>query len=181
MVAVRALHWPADRSALLALDTSFVTDRVYQLVQTEQAFELKTVAVTPSLRKDYQFTHDVDNLPAFDRVLVAEIDVTLTGVAALKLEAWNRRAVLWHFYVAPAYRGRGIGRILMDSVIEAAHTLDARCLWLETQNINYGAIRFYKQVGFQWCGLDTSLYDQQDSPTQEIALFFVRALPRCSP
>ncbi len=176
MVTVRPLGWPADRSALLALDTSFITDQVYHVVQTDQSFVLSTVAVIPPLRKDYQFANDVDSLPSFDQVVVAEADAHLIGIAALKVEAWNRRAIIWHFYIAPAYRRRGVGRILIDSVIEAAQARDVRCLWLETQTINYSAIQFYKRVGFQWCGLDTSLYDPDGSATEEIALFFVRYL-----
>ncbi len=177
MVTVRPFRWPTDRSALLALDTSFVTHQVYHVVQTDQSFALTTVPAIPPVRKDYQFANDVDSLSSYDHVVVAEDDTTLIGIAAVKVEAWNRRAILWHFYIAPTYRGRGVGRILMDNLFETAQARDARCLWLETQNINYGAIQFYKRVGFQWCGLDTSLYDPDGHATAEIALFFVRYLP----
>jgi ribosomal protein S18 acetylase RimI-like enzyme len=95
---------------------------------------------------------------------------------ALKFETWNRRAVVWHFYIAPAYRGRGVGRALVEAAAAEAQNRNARCLWLETQNINYGAIQFYEHVGFRWCGLDMSLYDPQRVATEEIALFFVRWL-----
>ncbi len=176
MVIVRPLRWPTDRSALLALDTFFVTDQVYHVVQTDKVVVLNSVPVIPPLRKDYHFANDVDSLPSFDQVMVAEDNGTLIGIAAVKIEARNRRAVLWHFYIAPRYRGRGIGRILMDNVIEAAQACEARCLWLETQNINYGAIQFYQRMGFQWCGLDTSLYDRQGNTAEEIALFFVHYL-----
>lgn len=176
MVTVRPLQWPADRAALHALDTSFVTNQVYQIAQTEHAFALTTVPITPPLRKDYQFMHEVDTLPTFDQVVVAECDATIAGVAALNVEAWNHRAILWHFYIAPEYRGRGVGRHLMHSVTQAAQARGARCVWLETQNINYGAIVFYQRVGFQWCGLDTALYDPSTTPPHEIALFFVRHL-----
>jgi ribosomal protein S18 acetylase RimI-like enzyme len=49
-------------------------------------------------------------------------------------------------------------------------------VWLETQNTNYGAIQFYRRVGFQCCGLDLSLYDTDGPAAGEIALFFVRYL-----
>jgi ribosomal protein S18 acetylase RimI-like enzyme len=105
------------------------------------------------------------------------MDTTLVGIMALKFEAWNRRAVVWHFYMAPAYRGRGVGRALMDAAADEAQNRNVRCLWIETQNINYGAIQFYERVGFRWCGLDTSLYDPQRVAPEERALFFVRWLP----
>lgn len=176
MLTIRPLHWPADRPALLILDTAFETSQIYQIEQHDHSFALKAVTVTPALRKDYHFAQDVDRLPDFERVLVAEEDRTIVGIAAAKLETWNRRAVLEHFYIAPAYRGRGIGQRLIESVIQALQADDVRCLWLETQNINYAAIQFYQRVGFHWCGLDTSLYDPKTTAPDEIALFFVRYL-----
>jgi ribosomal protein S18 acetylase RimI-like enzyme len=56
--------------------------------------------------------------------------------------------------------------------------MGARCLWLETQNINYPAVRFYLHLGFQWCGLDRSLYEPGDPAASETALFFAYELDR---
>ena len=176
MLTVRSLNWPADRASLLLLDSSFLTDRVYHVGQTNATFTLHSVPITPPLQKDYGFAADVDNLPTFDQVIVAERDATIVGIAALKFEAWNQRANLWHFYIAPAERGRGLGRRLMNEINQAARTHGMRCLWLETQNINDGAIQFYRRVGFQWCGLDTSLYTASENAPNEIALFFVQYL-----
>ena len=174
MVAIRALRWPDDRDRMLALDTSFTTDRIYDVVRTDSSFALRDVPVSPARRKVYDL--DVDALPSFDHVVVAEDKDALIGLAALTFEAWNRRAVLWHLYVAPAYRGRSVGRHLLDEAVQWAQAADARCVWLETQNVNYGAIKFYRAAGFEWCGLDTSLYDPRTTPPDEIALFFVRWL-----
>lgn len=180
MVTLRSLDWPADRPALLALDTSFRTERVYQVVCRERSFVLSPVPVSPPLDKDYRFADDVDSLPGFDQVIVAERAATIVGIAALKVESWNRRAVLWHLYVAPAQRGQGVGRALIDGVVQVARLHQARCIWLETQNTNYAAIQFYERVGFQWCGLDTSLYDPHSQAAHEIALFFVYQLSQDS-
>jgi ribosomal protein S18 acetylase RimI-like enzyme len=176
MPTIRPLAWPADWPALLGLDTAFETNQIYRVEQHEHSFALKPVSVTPALRKDYHFAQDVDQLPGFERVLVAEEASAIVGVAAVRIEAWNRRAVLEHFYITPTYRGRGVGQRLIESVIQAVQADDVRCLWLETQTMNYDAIQFYQRVGFRWCGLDTSLYDPAHVP-DEIALFFVRYLP----
>lgn len=177
MITIRPLRWPADRAAILGLDTSFTTDRVYRLVRSKHSIALAVDSVTPPRRKDYDLAADIDALPDCEHVLIAEHDTSLIGLAAIKIEAWNRRAVIWHFYVAPENRGKGVGRRLMDSVCDAVQVFDVRCLWLETQTINYGAIQFYTRVGFEWCGLDTALYDPAVTPPDEIALFFVRPLP----
>jgi GNAT superfamily N-acetyltransferase len=128
MVNLRGLQWPDDREPLLALDTAFTTDRIYCVVATERSFALETAVVTPPLRKAYDLTEHIDHLPHFDRVVIAEVDAQLAGMAALRFEGWNRRAVLWHFYVNPVQRGRGLGRRLMEAVVQTAQTWQAHCV-----------------------------------------------------
>jgi len=176
MINLRPMQWPGDREGLRSLDTSFTTDRIYRVDATERSFRLEEIAITPALQKDYRFADHVDSLPALDYVVVAEAATALAGVAALSFEAWNGRAVLMHCYIAPAYRGQGIGRALIEHVVQAARERDARCVWLETQNTNYGAIQFYQRVGFAYCGLDLALYDSRGPAAGETALFFVRYL-----
>jgi ribosomal protein S18 acetylase RimI-like enzyme len=176
MIRFRALQWPGDRDALRSIDTSFTTERIYDIRSTDLSFSLVETAVFPARHKDYGFADQVDSLLTFDYVVVADADEILVGVAALKVEDWNRRAVLWHLYIDAAYRGQGIGRALIDDVLRETRERRARCLWLETQNINYAAIQFYQRLGFQCCGLDTTLYDSQESLAGEIALFFALQL-----
>ena len=173
---LRSLRWPDDRAALQTLDTSFTTERVYHVVADGLTFGLRASPIGPPLHKAYPLAADLDDFPLCTQVVVAEVDAVVAGVAALKLETWNRRAVLWHLYIAPTHRGQGIGHALINAMIDAAQAHDARCLWLETQNSNYGAIQFYQRVGFRWCGLDMSLYDPHDVTPGETALFFVRDL-----
>jgi len=176
MIILRDLLWPDDRATLLDLDTSFTTDRLYRVVADGLSFALQEVSIAPPLRKAYDLSEDIDRLPQFDAVVIAEDDGRVAGLAALKHEAWNRRAVLWHLYVAPERRGRGIGRALLDRAAQDARRLGARCVWLETQNVNHGAIQFYRRMGFACCGLDLSLYDPHGPAAGEVAVFFSLAL-----
>ena len=176
MFSLRLLDWPNDRASLCALDVSFTTDRIYQLVATERSFVLEELPISPPLHKVYRFADEVDDLPALEYVVVAEIESTMVGVATLRIEAWNRRAVLVHLLIDAPYRGRGIGRALLADVMRAAQDRQARRLWLETQNNNYGAIQFYQRMGFRCCGLDMALYDSDGPEADETALFFVRDL-----
>lgn len=109
-------------------------------------------------------------------MVVAEEGTTICGFAAVNIETWNRRAVIEHLYVSNRYRGLGIGRLLIQSCIEYAKNSHMRCLWVETQNINYPAIHFYQRMQFEWCGLDTELYDEAELNGHEIALYFVRRI-----
>ena len=91
----------------------------------------------------------------------------------MTIEAWNRRAVLHHLYVTREGRRIGVGHALVTAAIGAARDRNARCVWVETQTVNYGAVQF-RSVGFEWCGLDTSLCDPSDAGVDEVALFFSR-------
>jgi hypothetical protein len=47
-------------------------------------------------------------------------------------------------------------------------------LWLETQNVNFPAIQFYTKLGFQFCGFDTTLYNNSETNLNEVAFYFFR-------
>jgi ribosomal protein S18 acetylase RimI-like enzyme len=176
MLTLRSLRWPDDRDALLALDTSFTTERVHRVVATATAFTLHDATVSPPLRKVYDLANEIGLFPAFDYVWVAELDARVAGVAALAHDRVDHRAIVRHLYVDRAYRSRGIGRALMEAMFARARQDHARCLWLETQDVNYDAIRFYRRAGLKWCGLDLSLDVRDGSATDETAVFFMRNL-----
>jgi ribosomal protein S18 acetylase RimI-like enzyme len=170
------LRSPDDRASLLALDTSFTTDRVFHLEQTDYRIKLCEATAEPPMRKVYSLSNAVDLLPDHDWVQIAEHDHEVVGIASMTIEAWNRRAVLQHLYVTREARRIGVGNALVKAAMGAAQDLNARCVWVETQTINYGAVQFYRSMGFEWCGFDTSLYDPSDVGVDEVALFFSRDL-----
>ncbi len=174
--AIRPVNVPRDRARLLALDTSFVTDRIYTVQASAASFTLVEQAVAPPIHKAFPLDDDMGDDRLWQQGFVAETGDALAGFAALRYEAWNRRAAIWHLYVAPAWRGRGIGAALLAAVEEAARAAGARTLWLETSNVNYPAIHFYRRMGFAWCGLDTALYDPAGDAAGETALYFARPL-----
>ena len=176
MIALRPLRWPDDRASLLALDTSFTTDCVFHLKQTDHGFKLDEVVAEPPIHKSYSLAVGVDAILSYDWVEICEQDHEIAGVAMLTIEAWNRRAVLQHLYVTREARRIGVGNALVTAAMEAARDRNARCVWVETQTVNYGAVRFYESMGFAWCGFDTSLYDPSDAGIGEVALFFSRDL-----
>ena len=176
MISLRSLSWPEDRASLIALDTSFITDRIFRLERSGNRFELSEVAVVPAIEKSYALASDIDAMPDYDWVQIAERDGEVVGVAAMTIQAWNQRAMVEHLYVAPSARGIGIGHALLTAAQWAARAREARCVWVETQTINYGAVQFYRSAGFGWCGFDTSLYDPRAVGVGEVALFFSRDL-----
>ena len=161
---------------MLALDTSFTTDRLFRLERTDRGVKLDEVTAAPPIRKSYSLDDGVDVIPNHDWVMIAENDNEIAGLASVTIEAWNRRAVLQHLYVTREARRIGVGNALVKAALAAAQNLNARCLWVETQTVNYGAVQFYRSMGFAWCGFDTSLYDPNDVGADEVALFFSRDL-----
>ena len=180
MLTIRSAQWPQDVGALSELDTTFVTERIYRPVREALSFRLVEETVRPSLRKRYDFRPaDPLERQQWDYTAIAEEDDQLAGFAAAQYTAWNRRVAVWHLYVAPPFRRQGVGTRLLEEIDRFARSVQARCLWLETQNVNYPAIQFYRHSGFRFCGFDESLYDPQSQMSEEIALFFVR--PVCTP
>jgi ribosomal protein S18 acetylase RimI-like enzyme len=174
VVTIRSVRLPDDRAPLLALDRAFTTDRVYRIARTPRSFVLEEVTVAPVVRKGFPLADDLGPGRSWEHGVVAEQAGALVGFAAWTHRRWNRRTELWHLYVAPAWRGQGIGRALIDAVVVAARESAMRCVWLETSNLAYPAIQFYEHLGFSLRGLDTSLYDPTDRSGGEIALYFAR-------
>jgi GNAT superfamily N-acetyltransferase len=171
-VTVRPLDWARDAEGVAAIDTSFTTDRVYRFAreQTGLGFALALVTRAP-LTKAYP----LPEADPGDGAFVAELDGAVAGFAQVEPPAWNGRASVPHLYVSYPVRGRGLGAALLDALAEHARAAGARCLWVETQNVNYPAVQFYLANRFSLCGLDQSFYDPVELPG-EIALFLARTL-----
>jgi GNAT superfamily N-acetyltransferase len=180
---VRGLDWPNDRDSILALDTSYVADRRLCLDMTARCAALVEEVLPVPVSRTYGLGDIVDKLPEYAWVRVASDGPEVVGLAALSFEAWNRRVRLEHLYVTKRVRGRGVGRTLIEAALQAAASLGARGVFVETQTTNYGAVRFYEQTGFRWCGLDSSLYDRETVADGEVGIFFWRDVPEsaCSP
>ena len=173
---VRPVQLPGDRAAILALDRSFTTDRIYRVVRTAQSFSIAETMAQPPVRKDFPLEADLGAGRVWEQGLVAERAGRVVGFAALAHRRWNRRTELWHLYVAPQVRRQGAGRALVEAVVVAAEDAGMRCVWLETSNLAYPAIQFYRRMGFELCGLDASLYDPAGPVGSETALYFARPL-----
>lgn len=151
----------ADVAALRTFDASFTSDAVLAVRRTtDGGFSVREQPADPPVTKRYRLGTDLrpgGTLP-WDRLLLARDGADLVGVAATTFEAWNARQRLDELHVAPAARGRGLARELVDRVLGEARGNGARELWVETQNINLPAVRAYRRLGFTVTGLDLTRY-----------------------
>lgn len=172
---VREARLPGDAAAIAAIDTSFTTDVVFDVVATGAGFALRERRLPALLAKRFPLDdlHDADR--PWTHGFLAEDGGACAGFAAAGFEPWNRRLVLWHLYVQPAARGRGIGRRLVERIADLGRELGARHLWLETSNLNAPGVAAYRALCFSLTGIDTTLYD--GTPAEgETALFFSKPL-----
>lgn len=121
----------------------------------------------PTLNPDLD---DIARNYAHGRFLVAKLGSQLVGTGAIIPEAPGVWRVV-RMSVSKNHRRQGIGRQLLDALIEEAKARNARQIVLETTATWHDAIAFYTQYGFtpigEWNGdkhfallLDTAVDDK---------------------
>ncbi len=86
-------------------------------------------------------------MPPKGRLLLAYVDGTPVGVACLK-ELGNNTGEVKRMYVRPEYRGRGIGRALLEKLIEEAIEIGYDRLKLDSARFMQEAHHLYRSMGF---------------------------------
>ena len=194
-VEVRTVE-ASDAPALHALDYSFETDRIYTLHirsnfeqgdgqaspagQPAFAFELRETRVDMPLYKDYrayQLTLDAveARLASAQGGYVALADGQVAGVILLNIEAWRAVVRIEDIIVGRLFRRYGIGTLLLNCAADWARNHGCHAILLETQNINYPAIRFYLRNGLQIWGISQHYYPL-GSEEHEVAIFMGKLL-----
>ncbi|NNU50293.1 GNAT family N-acetyltransferase [Rhizobium sp. WYCCWR 11279] len=87
-----------------------------------------------------------------ERLLGAYVDDALVGIGSMTVDSTISGALrMRRFYVRPAMRGRGIGRMLALALLEHARSF---CTVVTVHAGNDGAARFWESLGFQPDGRD---------------------------
>ncbi len=117
---------------------------------TDRLGTLETALRTPAERREWLAAHD-----ARTPVIVAEVDGRVVGWGSLN--RFNPRAVYDHVvdfsvYVERAMRGRGIGRRMLEHLIELARGIGYHKMVLATLPHNTPGIALYEHLGFTHVG-----------------------------
>ncbi|MBX3707193.1 MAG: GNAT family N-acetyltransferase [Pseudomonadales bacterium] len=89
-------------------------------------------------------------LPERDLPLVAVVDGVPGGLAWGRMDTGeSRSAHLYQMWVAPAFRGRGAGRVLVATVIDWARSIGAERILLSVTCGDTPARRLYESAGFR--------------------------------
>src|SRR5690242_12093486 len=99
-----------DQAAVEAIDTSFETETVYDVVLGARRIDLVERRLAAPRVKVYSMAEAFADWSTWDTGWVAEDSggCGVCGFAAVEYEPWHARLVLWHLYVAAAQRHRGI-------------------------------------------------------------------------
>ncbi len=89
---IRPADLPNDCAGLLALDTSFITDRVYQVQATATSFNLVESAIAPPLRKTFSLADELGDQRLWQSRALKKSERSWIASPAV-LERWNRRAL----------------------------------------------------------------------------------------
>jgi GNAT superfamily N-acetyltransferase len=81
------------------------------------------------------------------RLYVAEVDGEAVGVGGLKLLDGSAGEVK-RMFVRPAAQGLGVGRAILERLIEDARLLGLATVYLESASFMHGAHALYRSVGF---------------------------------
>jgi ribosomal protein S18 acetylase RimI-like enzyme len=147
----------------------------------EFAIALKLVELSKPYVKQYN-NLDAETIAHYLHIAGNEFSVgafdngMCVGIALAEARLWNRSLSAAEFHIAETHRRQGIGRMLLEALLERAREAKLRTMVCETQNTNPSAISFYRSLGFNIEGIDLSHYSNEDFPDGEIAIFMKKRI-----
>ncbi len=103
---------------------------------------------------------------------VMEADGMVAAYAVLSAAAGEAHVL--NISVAPGRQGHGLGRQLMEHLLQAAHGHGADTVFLEVRPSNKVAVHLYESMGFNQVGLRSGYYPSEQG--REDAIIMARVL-----
>ncbi len=135
-ISITPARTPEDLTAVAALFRAYEASLDVDLTYQDFADELA------SLPGKYAS-------PRGTLLLARNADGAALGCVALRPMDETGRCEMKRLYVSPAGRGLGLGRRLVDALIEAARDMGYREMWLDTLPDMAAAQRLYRAMGFE--------------------------------
>ncbi|QUM80726.1 GNAT family N-acetyltransferase [Moritella sp. 5] len=96
---------------------------------------------------------DPDNRAKYARPLIAELNGVAIGLAWGMLHSpSDKTAHIYQMWVSSRVRGQGVGRLLLNKIIEWAKNCGLDYISLAVTTTNMAAVHLYKTIGFEPCG-----------------------------
>ncbi|NOX75827.1 MAG: ribosomal protein S18-alanine N-acetyltransferase [Gammaproteobacteria bacterium] len=120
--------------------------------------DLNTVMDIEQIAYPYPWTRRIfaDCLRVGYRCLVAELDDVFVGYGVMSIGAGEAHVL--NLCVAETFRRRGLGRSLLEGLLDAAAELEVENVFLEVRPSNISALQLYDQMGFNPIGTRKDYY-----------------------
>lgn len=92
--------------------------------------------------------------------LVAKQNNEIIGFAGIKVVL--EEADIMNIVTKKSYRNCGVGKLLLESLLNFAKTLNISNIFLEVNSKNLPAIKLYKKFNFQTIGIRKNYYKEHD-------------------
>ena len=181
MIEIRPLH-QLDVARFRELSAGYTSPAVYRVSKIESDSETTISLKLHNLETPYRkvWAPNSGDEERYDQIIGQGLSAgiydneRLVGIAVAERQVWNRTLWIWEFHIDQDYRGRGLGRQLMNHMAVTGKEVGCRVMVCETQNTNVPAIRFYRKVGFEVGAVDLSYYTNTDITDFEVAEFMKR-------
>jgi len=165
---------PFTQADVWPILTGYETREIYQVKKKETdsltRFDFLLVQLEQPFHDDFYNDFTAEEIQTWNHLLPQGYSFgayqagELVGLAVGEVWPNERRARVWEFHVHAECRRMGIGRALMERVLDRARQDHLGLVMLETQNTNVNAIRFYRRIGFSLEAIDIGHYYPTSNP-----------------
>ena len=99
-------------------------------------------------------------------------DAVAIGLAIYE-DYWLKHMYLYDLKVNADYRGKGVGKALIQAGLEAAKERGYRGIYTVAQDNNLNACLFYLAAGFEIGGFDNRVYDGTSQQGKADIIFYI--------
>ena len=153
------------------IDSTFIVDSKLNVKLSNNTFTYEIEIIT---QYDKSYVYDDIDYSVYlvnkDKTIFFAFENEGFAGQIILLKYWNQYAYINDIRVSKKFRGKGIGKALMQRAIEWARESDCIGLEVETQDVNVKACLFYKKLGFELGGFDMFRYRSSPKEKDEIAL-----------
>ena len=127
-----------------------ITAEAFDGVSIDQSIERRFGLIAGTNWQERKTSHiDLDVEANRDGIFVEEIDGEVVGYITCRLLEKTKAGHIVNFAVTEAYRGRGLGRKLMEEAFEYFRRAEMKYVKIETLVQNEIGLAFYPKMGFE--------------------------------
>ena len=183
MIEIKKLEQLTFEQLKLFGEQSYSSDKkydvIYNIKNDEISFLLRSVKLENNFKKNWAVNrkdHEVyAKLISHGNSFGAYENDELAGFIVTDRRSWNNSLWIEMIQVKEDNRNNGTGTLLLKATEELAKQNKIRLVELETQNTNVPAINFYRKNGYEFTGLNLTLYDPAEIK-DEIAIYMSKII-----